>query len=165
MTGSVLSGSILQRGSVSPALIMAAGAFLAGVAVVVLFPNISLTFVYKNVVILAYFSTFLLGFSAQLTTVAALVAIEDAHVKLAGRRLSDEVKSRATTLWFFFWITCSRFGHMVALFVMELMSYEQGSWLMLAFVGISFFTSIIVELLHRKKGIEIKPADKPRLSV
>ena len=148
--GAVTSGYIMQKGWATSSLIMASSAILAGIGVVILFPNPSVTFLYNNVIILAYISTFLQGFANQMSTTAALFAFEDVQVKLAKREMSALSKSRSTTIWLCLWTAFNRIGHLVALLAMEYLTYEQGGWMMAGLCLVSLCTSVGVEVAIRK---------------
>ena len=127
---------------------MAAGSFICVLGVMFVFPGQGIKFLYEGVPQVAYFGVFLQGFGSQIIGVATLPAVEETHTAvLGGRPYTSNNKSTAATLWLCAWMMSVYAGHLVALMVMEFMTYSQGGWMLAAFSALSLAVCISQDIV------------------
>ena len=146
MMGAASSGSILQLGWFSASKVMAAASFICVVGVMLVFPGQGIKYLYEGVPQLAYFGLFLQGFGSQMIGVATLPAVEETHTVLGGRPYTNRNKSTASTLWLCAWSMSVYGGHLVALLVMDFMTYSQGGWMLASFSALSLVLCIFQDI-------------------
>ena len=151
IAGSVGAGYILQRGWLSNFRTMIAGGVLSTVGLFLTFPDKNWTALYSKVPMLAYVGNFLIGLGTQLIAIAALPALEETHVCIAQRIYTRKSKSQAASLWLIFWMLSVYSGHLVALMVMEFLTYPQGGWLMIGCSAVSMVICVALEILSRHR--------------
>ena len=148
--GSAGAGYILQRGWLSNFRTMIAGGVLSTVGLFLTFPDKDWTALYSEVPTLAYVGNFLIGLGTQLIAIAALPALEETHVCIAQRIYTRKSKSQAASLWLIFWMLSANSGHLVALMVMEFLTYSQGGWLMMGFSAVSVIICVALEIIGKQ---------------
>ncbi|KAL5249615.1 hypothetical protein ACHWQZ_G018471 [Mnemiopsis leidyi] len=147
IVGSAGAGYILQKGWLSNFRTMIAGGGFSTLGLFLIFPDKRLTALYTAVPKLAYAGSFLVGLGTQLIAIAALPALEETQVYIAQRIYTRKSKSQAGSLWLIFWMLSVYSGHLVALMVMEFLTYSQGGWLMIGCSGMSVFICVALEII------------------
>ena len=159
MIGAASCGSILQLGWFSASKIMAAGSFICVVGVMLVFPGQGIKFLYEGVPQVAYIGIFLQGYGCQLIGVATFPAIEETHTVLGGRPYTSNNNSTATTLWLSAWMMSVYGGHLVALIVMDIMTYSQGGWMLAGFGVVSLVVCISQDIAIWRSKVASRRAE------
>ena len=150
VVGSVGAGYILQSGWLGNFPTMIAGGVLSTFGLFLTFPDRSWTVLYSEVSTLAYAGNFLIGLGTQLIAIAALPALEETHVCIAQRIYTRKSKSQAASLWLIFWMLSVYSGHLVALMVMEFLTFSQGGWLMMGCSAASVIICVALEIVIKQ---------------
>lgn len=159
MVGAASSGSMLQLGWFSASKVTAGGSILCVLGVMLVFPGEGIYFLYKEVPNIAYIGIFLQGYGSQMIGVATLPALEETHVVLGGRPYTSKNKSTAASIWLSSWMMSVYGGHLVALMVMELMSFSNGGWMLAVFSSVSVFMSIAQDIAIWRAKAALKRAE------
>ena len=159
MIGAASSGSMLQLGWFSASKVTAGGSILCVLGVMLVFPGEGISFLYKAVPHIAYVGIFLQGYGSQMIGVATLPALEETHVVLGGRPYTSKNKSTAASLWLSSWMMAVYAGHLVALMVMELMSFSAGGWMLAVFSAVSIVMSIAQDIAIWRAKAALKRAE------
>ena len=157
MAGAATCGSILQLTWLSATNVMTAGSLLGVIGVILVYPGEGIPFLHELVPQLAYLGVFLQGYGSQMIGVASLSAVEEIHSVLGQRSFTNSNSSTAATLWLCAWMVAVYGGHLVALLVMEHMSYPQGGWLLAAFSGVSVAMSLVQYVTIKRFAAASKP--------
>ena len=144
--GSVGAGYVLQMGWLSSYRTMIAGGCSTTIGLLLTFPDESMISLYSVVPKSAYAGNFLIGMGSMMIAIASLPALEDTHVSITWQKYTRKSRSQASSLWMIFWMLAVYVGHLVALLVMELLTYSQGGWLMVGFSTVSIAVLIIMDI-------------------
>ncbi|KAL5249616.1 hypothetical protein ACHWQZ_G018472 [Mnemiopsis leidyi] len=148
--GAVGVGFILQMGWLSSYRAMIAGGCSSTIGLLLTFPDERMIRLYTAVPKSAYAGNFLIGLGSISIAIASLPALEETHVSVTWQRFTRKGRSQAASLWMIFWMLAVYVGHLVALLVMEFLSYSQGGWLMVGCSVFSIAFNVVMDIITNR---------------
>ena len=148
--GSSLSGAIIQSKIINVYTQMASGAVLVGVGLLVMFPSPSISFVYNNIPFIAYPAGFLTGVGDPIITVATLRAMIDIQTKLMGA-CEGQTYLNLFSIWLISHGGAAYFGTFAGGILLQMLSYQNGTKLLVSLCGISVAICLVTKALVDKR--------------
>ena len=123
---------ISQRRWLTPNTQSILGSILVLLGILLLFPPSSLSLLYSNSLYTGYLAISLIGMGDPLVITITIRNMEEIQSHVSHQHLTPHTRSRITSCWLLAWISGETAGKFLAGFFLDVMTIQQGAWIISA---------------------------------